>query len=126
MYEDDHAAPIEFAKPPIGEVVNTFADWSEDARREVARRKDEESIAKVMATTGIDRAGAEQALIDGKRLAAEIIKHATIAEQTRHDVAASVARHDAIDPVTITLEEPQEWDEILNGPPLGETDGGGE
>lgn len=33
---------------------------------------DEAAIEKVMATTGIDRAGAEQALVDGKRLAESI------------------------------------------------------
>lgn len=37
---------------------------------------DEAEIAKVMATTGIDRAGAEQALADGRRLAAEIVEAA--------------------------------------------------
>lgn len=40
---------------------------------ELAATSDEQQIAKVMATTGIDRAGAERALVDGKRMAKRLI-----------------------------------------------------
>lgn len=42
---------------------------------------DEATIAKIMATTGIDRAGAVQAVIDGHRLAEQIIEAAEQAEE---------------------------------------------
>jgi hypothetical protein len=73
------AAPVEFAKPPIREVVNTFADWSEDAD-DAPPIVDPKLATLAEGYLASDEGRAETA-------------RRTIAEQTRHDVAASVARH---------------------------------
>ena len=53
---------------------------------------DEALIAKVMTTTGIDRAGAEQALVDGRRLAAEIVDAVAPAKPKRKKTTSPTAR----------------------------------
>lgn len=63
--------------------------------------EDETAIAKVMAMTGIGRAGAEQAVIDGKRIAAKMIE---AFEKSEAD-AAPKKRKARVSPAARTLSE---------------------
>lgn len=63
---------------------------------------DEAMIAKVMATTGIDRAGAEQAVADGKRLAAQLIE---AYDKSEADAAPKKRKAKAKSPTSRTLDE---------------------
>lgn len=64
----------------IADVMRALVDWEPP---------DEDTIAKVMATTGIDREGAKQATFDGKRLAQAII---TVAGGNRRGNDDSIPR----------------------------------